>query len=424
MPDSPKDFYLRNNCRLCEAPTKVVMELASTPPANELVTSEFIESGEIQDKFPLPVAVCSGCGHVQLAAVVNPERLFRKYFYTSGVSPVFRDHFKNYAADIVRDFDLKPGDLVVDIGSNDGILLKYFKEHGVRVVGVDPAENIAKLAEEGGVRTIAEFFGKDIACSIKEEFGSAKAIFANNVFAHSDFLDDITAGIAELLSDDGVFVFEVSYLPNVIQGTLFDTIYHEHLSYHHLSPLVSFFERFNLKLFNAHLVSTQGGSVRGFVGKPSRETKYGLTHLIEAEARLGLKTSHNESDGTAPILALNEKINSLRDQLIELLHGFKLEGKMIVGFGAPAKCVTMMHHFGFGSDIIDYIVDDSPIKQNMFIPGKNIEILPVSTLYEKKPDYVIILVWNFAKNIMERNQKFIEQGGKFIVPIPEIAIHG
>lgn len=419
------DFHIRNDCRLCYAPTKVVFELTQTPPANELVTKEFVSSGKIQDTFSLPISVCSKCGHVQLSTVVNPERLFRHYVYTSGISPVFVEHFKNYAKDVIKNFWLKPNDLVVEIGSNDGTLLKNFKDSGMNVVGVDPARNIAKLAEEkNGVRTIAEFFNQEIANSIKEGYGKAKLIIANNVFAHSDVLDGITSGISDLLDEDGVFIFEVSYLPDFLKGGYFDQIYHEHLSYHHLSPLVSFFQKFGLKLFDAHRVDTQGGSIRGFVGKPNKEVSNRLLALINEEEKLGLKTYLNSyDDGILPLVRFSERVDLLKQELKDMLIVLKAEGKKIVGFGAPAKCVTLMHHFGFGPDILDFIVDESPLKHGLFTPGKHVEILPVSALYEQKSDYCVILVWNFANNIIERHKEYLKSGGKFIVPIPEVKIY-
>lgn len=419
------DFNIRKDCRLCYSSTKVVFELTPTPPANELVTKEFVSSGKTQDTFPLPVVVCTECGHVQLSAVVDPERLFRHYLYTSGVSSVFVQHFKDFAADTIKNFDLKPSDLVIEIGSNDGTLLKFFKDSGMNVVGVDPAKNIARLAEEkNGVRTIAEFFDEYISDSIQEGFGKAKVIIANNVFAHSDVLDRMATGISSLLDEDGVFIFEVSYLPDFLNGGYFDQIYHEHLSFHHLSPLVSFFQKFGLKLFDAHRIDTQGGSIRGFVGKFHKQTTERFEKLIEEEEKIGLKTYLNSSnEGIIPLIKFNEKVDALKTELRDVLTALKAEGKKIVGFGAPAKCVTLMHHFGFGQDILDFIVDESPLKYGYFTPGKHVEIFPVSSLYEKKSDYCIILVWNFAKNIMERHSQYLKNGGKFIVPIPEIKIY-
>jgi hypothetical protein len=258
---------------------------------------------------------------------------------------------------------------------------------------------------------------------IRKEYGRAKVIVANNVFAHSDHLDDITLGVGELLSSEGVFAFEVSYLMDVIRGTLFDTIYHEHLSYHHLSPLLTFFQKFGLSLFDFERVDSQGGSIRGYVGYEDQLSDE-LVLQIGREANSGLKTCLNQHfDGVAPLLHLKNRINSLKKDLLKQLSEIKAQGKSIAAFGAPAKCTTLTHHFEFGSDLIDFIVDDSPIKHGFFTPGKQIEILPTEEMYKRKPDYVIIFVWNFAESIIQRHQKFLDMGGKFIVPLPEIMLH-
>ncbi len=418
---------IRKDCRLCYGVTDVALELAPTPPANELVTKEFVDSGQKQDEFPLPISVCRRCGHVQLAAVVDPDRLFRSYVYTSGVSPVFVEHLRLQADEVIRSLGLKPGDLVVEIGSNDGTLLKFFQEKGMRVLGVDPARNITEIANAAGVETLPEFFTSDLAVEILLDRGPAKAILANNVFAHSDHLDNITAGIAKLLHPEGAFVFEVGYFPLVVQRTMFDTIYHEHLSYHHLSPLHEFFAKHALHLHDAKIVESQGGSVRGYVGHKTtnHHNSLELDRLLDEETKHGFRTYLDPRvTGLDPVLRLSRKIDVLKADLTDVLTKLKGAGKSIAGFGAPAKCVTLMHQFGFGSEVLDFIAEDSVHKQSLYVPGKGIPILPTSAIYERRPDYVVILAWNFADSVMQRNARFRDEGGKFVVPIPEVRVHG
>jgi SAM-dependent methyltransferase len=417
---------LRTTCRLCSGPTTLALELTPTPPANELRTRAFVESQvsgfgstqiEPEEVFPLPVHTCDVCGHVQLACVVDPERLFRNYPYRSGASPVFVEHLQKYADDLVERFGVPK--FVVEIGSNDGTMLRMFEDRGSGVLGVEPAD-IASSAPK-----VVDFFTSD---AVRKYLGTPllpskpDLIIANHVFAHADDLEDIAIGVRELLTDDGVFAFEVGYLVDVLQGTYFDTVYHEHLSYHHLGPLVGFFDRLGMCLYDAHRVDTQGGSIRCFVKKGIRSgfvatwETYGLHKLLEYEREIGLTP---ETIGKV-VAEMGACVERVKRDLLSLLRAIKAEGYKIAGYGAPAKCVTLMHHFGFGNDVLDFIVDDSPVKHGLFTPGKHVEILPVSTLYERKPDYVLVLAWNFAESIMAKNRKF---DGSWIVPLPKVVTH-
>ncbi len=418
-------YSVRKSCRLCDGHLCFAMELLSTPLANELATKDFVDSGQDQDVFPLPLVVCMDCGHVQLTTVVDPERLFREYVYTSGVSPVFISHLKHYADDMVDHLKLTSEDLVVEIGSNDGTLLQEFARHGVCVLGVDPARNIAKIAEKRGVPTIADFFTSALARSVRASSGCARLVVANNVFAHSDCLHDIVDGVFDLLTDDGVFVFEVGYFVDVLKGCLFDTIYHEHTDYHHVHPLSSFFRRHGMTLYDVHRVDSQGGSIRGFARKgKDHPTSSRMASLVVEEATMGLRTEGGTATGVGALTEFSSRIGRAGDALMAALRPLKASGKSIAGYGAPAKCVTLMHQFGFGLETLDFIVDDSQIKHGLYVPGKNVPILPVPAMYERRPDYVLILAWNFADSIMGKHASFVESGGKFIVPLPEVVIHG
>ena len=407
----------RDTCRLCGGKDlHTVLELTPTPPANAFVGETGLDSE--QPCFPLDVFFCRGCGHVQLLDVVDPGLLFEDYVYVSGTSPVFVEHFERYADDVTRRFGPEPGSLVVDIGSNDGTLLAAFKSRGLKVLGVDPARDIAARANEAGIETIAGFFTPELAAKILQSHGPAAVVTANNVFAHADDLAGIIQGVQTLLAPSGVFVFEASYLADVVEKTLFDTIYHEHLAYHSVKPLTRFFRENGMRLFAAERVSSHGGSIRGMVeadGGP-HQADGSVEALIGLEEELGLDRAETFSGFAG-------RIGKLGDELKKLTGEIKAEGKSIAGFGAPAKATTLMYHFGLGPEVIDFIVDDSPLKQGLYTPGHHIPVLPTAELYVRRPDYALILAWNFAQPIMDKHSAFREAGGRFIVPLPTLETH-
>ncbi len=409
--------HRRTTCRLCgSADLGLVLKLTPTPPANAFVPAEALD--QPQETFPLDVFFCRACTHVQLLDVVDPRLLFEHYVYVSGTSPSFVAHFERYAADMIAMLGLKPGDLVVDIGSNDGTLLRFFKQAGLRVLGVDPAREIAAAATADGIPTIADFFTPALAATLLAEHGPAALVTANNMFAHADALGEITDGIASLLRPGGAFVFEVSYLVDVYQKTLFDTIYHEHVAYHSVKPLLPFFRRHGLHMTDALRVPSHGGSLRGIARKPDGVPLTPgptLKAAIAEEERLGL-------DKEETLLTFGHQIDRLKFELVNLLRKIKAEGLAIAGFGAPAKATTLMHHFGMDRYLIDFIVDDSPLKQNLYTPGLHVPVVPASALTERKPDYLVILAWNFAGPIMKNNQAFSNAGGHFIVPVPTVEV--
>lgn len=406
----------RSTCRLCDGHDLMrVLSLASTPPANAFVPESALDRP--QDRFPLDVYFCRACGHVQLLDVVDPRVLFEHYVYVSGTSPVFVRHFEEYASAVLARFKPTTDGLVVDIGSNDGILLRFFQKAGLRVLGIDPARNIAEDATRAGIETWADFFSPPLAQRIGAERGPAAIVTANNVFAHSDDLRGIAEGVRDLLAPAGVFVFEVSYLADVIEKTLFDTVYHEHLAYHSVKPLVSFFARLGLELFAAERVVSHGGSLRGFVQKAGGpwQADGSVAALVAAEERSGL-------DRQETIVAFADSIERIKRELTSTLGRLKDEGKRIAGYGAPAKATTLMYHFGLGVDVIDFIVDDSPLKQGLYSPGLHVPVVGPAAIDEKRPDYLLILAWNFAKPIMNKLSNFRASGGRFIVPLPKVEV--
>jgi SAM-dependent methyltransferase len=408
------NYFKRQTCRLCQRTALApVLSLVPTPLANEFLAQS--ELSQPQDEFPLDLHLCSACGHLQLVDVVDPARLFERYVYVSGTSPVFVQHFNDYAETVVARYDLSPGDLAVDIGSNDGVLLRALREHGLQILGVDPARDIAQRACEAGIPTRAEFFTRETSEQIRKEYGKARLVTANNMFAHSDTLDDIARSIANLLTDDGIFVFEVSYLVDVYEQNLFDTIYHEHLAYHAIRPLEMFFADRGLALFDVERISTHGGSVRVFVqlAHGPRARQASVDTAIAYEESLGLFDAGTYAGWLQRIeaqgLALREMLSGLLDQ-----------GLSVAGFGAPAKATTLLHQFKIDHDVLQYIIDDSPWKQGLYTPGQHIPVVGADVMTTRRPDCLLILAWNFADPIIARYQSYLDAGGRFIVPLPEL----
>ena len=393
-----------------------MFSLTPTPPANAFVAG--CQLDQVQPVYPLDLFFCEGCSHLQLLDVVDPAELFRNYVYVSGTSASFVKHFENYAQFSVDRFALSESNLVVDIGSNDGTLLKKFEQKGVNVLGIDPAHAIAEAATKDGIETWPEFFDQKVADRIRKEKGPASLITANNVFAHADDLSGITDSIRSLLTPEGVFMFEVSYLGDVFEKTLFDTIYHEHVAYHSVIPLVNFFSAKGMDFFAAKRIDSHGGSLRGMVqlsGGPHK-VDGSITELVDYEKQLKL-------DKPITWTGYAQKIDALRDELVDLVTGLKNSGKKIAGFGAPAKATTLMYHFDIGPDIIDFIADDSPLKQGLYSPGLHIPVLAGDAIYETQPDYLVLLAWNFAPQIMANHQEYLDGGGHFIVPLPNVRIY-
>lgn len=388
-----KDYTIRDTCRLCGGAIEKVLDLGETCLANEYV----IRQDEPQDKFPLFLSRCRDCDHVQLPVVVNPERLFREYAYQSSTAPSFVKHLHDFA----RDVQPRAGGFVVEIGSNDGTLLAEYKRLGFSVLGVDPAHNMAHVAEtKNKVPTLREFFNKRTLENWYLKGRKADLIVALNVFAHADDLAGITEAVAELLADDGQFVFEVGYLPDVIEKALVGVIYHEHLSYHHLSPLYEFLKKHGLMLTDAQHVSTQGGSIRCFVRRPRPLT-------VPSNSLLAM--IQEETPGALDLPALEEYAADSRRALHCTLAEAKLGNAIVCGYGAPAQLTTTCAALGITRQDIKYIVDDNPLKQGKYTPGTHIPIMPPSALYDGGADVCVIFSDNFADEIMERHSDW--EGG-------------
>lgn len=401
----------RANCRVCgHGNLNKVISLGSMPPANAFLKKEELKAKE--PSFPLEVYFCNNCAFVQLIDIVDPELLFRNYVYVSSTSPVFVEHFKELANNITARFNLQKDSLVVDVGSNDGILLKPFKELGMKVLGIDPAEKIAEMATKNGIETLPVFFDAKVAKEIVKSKGNAKIITATSVFSHVDDLDDFIDGVKELLADDGMFIIEVYYLKELIEKRLFDTIYHEHLSYFTLKTMMALMERLGMEVFDADKTDTHGGSLRVFVQKKNgnRKKTESIKDFLNEEEKAKLYE-------LSTYTKFAEKIERNKQALNKLLKDLKSEGRKIAGYGAPAKGNTLLNYFRIGTDLIDYIVDDSSWKQGLYTPGMHIPVVSSEHLHKNMPDYILILAWNFADSIINKISEF-PISDMFIIPVP------
>jgi SAM-dependent methyltransferase len=407
-----RTHYKPRHCLLCGAADLAL----ALPLARSAVGNDYFPTARPQEDYALSLHLCRGCGNVQIEDVVDPDLLFRNYTYSTTSSLGLVKHFQTYAAEVVAATGAEPGSLVVDVGSNDGSLLKAFRELGFRVLGVDPAVEIARRATAEGVETLPDYFTKALAGRVRESHGRAAVITANNVFAHSDRLPEMADGVRELLRPDGIFTFEVSYLMDIVQKMLFDTVYHEHLCYHSVQSLDAFFARHGLRLIDVRRIPTKGGSLRGTVqlaGGP-RPVSPVVARVIEWEDLTRLHAPETWA-------AYAKRIRAARDAFVGVLDRAKAAGKTIAGYGASPTVTTLINQFDLAGRI-DFLVDDNPTKQNTLSPGQHIPVYPSDAIYSKGADVVAILAWNYAAPIMARHCAFAEQGGRFVIPLPGLLV--
>ncbi len=396
-------------CRMCKGEQLVkILDFGEMPLANAFLKKE--DLGKPEQKYPLRVFFCKECGLSQLIDVVRPEVLFRNYVYFSSGMPVLPQHFKDYAEDIAKNFTAN-NDFVVEIGSNDGLLLNAIKALGKRVLGVDPAINIAKIANERGVPTLADFFCEKTAKQIAKAHGQANAIIGNNVVAHIDDHHDLMRGIKTLLRDDGAFIFEAPYIIDMFENLAFDTIYHEHLSYLSILPLAKLFDKFGMEIFDVKTFPVQGNSLRVYVGNTGKHKISGnVSKFFAKEKEMGL-------DNVDVYFSLAKKIEQMKADVVELLKELKKQGKKIAGYGAPAKGNTLLNYFGIDSGILDYATEELPSKIGSYTPGTRIPIVHISDARKNPPDYFLLLAWNYKDAVLAKEKAFRDAGGKFIIPI-------
>ena len=402
-------------CRFCGAPLQdEFADLGMSPLANSYLTPE--QANAMEPFYPLRVLVCRACFLVQLEAYESAAHIFSDYAYFSSYSTSWLDHARRYVEMVVERFGLGSGSQVVELASNDGYLLQYFREHDVPVLGIEPAANIAKVAIERGIPTKVEFFGRQTATSLAREC-SADLVLGNNVLAHVPDLNDFVSGLPLVLKPAGVITMEFPHLLRLVEDNQFDTIYHEHFSYFSFLTVQRVFAAHGLRCFDVEQLPTHGGSLRIYgchEGASHSETER-ARQLAERERAAGY-------DALDLYRSYAARVRASKHEILEFMIGLKREGKRIAGYGAPAKGNTLLNYCGIGRDFVDFTVDRNPHKQGLFLPGTHIPIRPPAAIDEERPDVVFILPWNLREEIMQQLHHIRDWGGRFLVRAPQIGL--
>jgi hypothetical protein len=387
-----------------------VLSLGKLPLANAFVQPE---AQDIADEpFPLELVFCRSCALVQLDETVSPEKLFSEYPYFSSQSQTFVDHASELVERVVEDYGLDNGDLALEIASNDGYLLQHYRRAGVSVLGVDPARNVALEAERRGVPTIAEFFDVKLAERLHGDGVEAKIIHANNVLAHVPDIRHFVDGVSRVLADDGIWIIETPYVRDLVDKLQFDTIYHEHVFYYSLASLRRLLEASSLKVIDVERLSVHGGSLRVFA------SKYGVS---DPDPRVGELEREEEDRGIESVeyySYFSQRVSDAREEISSFLRDLRGQGARLAGYGAAAKGTMLLNSLSLEAGTIEYVVDTTPYKQGRLIPGVRVPIQPPGRLVEDPPDYVLLLAWNVAREIIDREADYVAQGGRFIIPLP------
>lgn len=400
-------------CKLCNSDKlESIIPLGKLALANQLVKPT--DLGKVEPRFNLEVLLCPDCGLAQLRDLVPPDQMFSDYVYFSSNSTTMLSSVAALAERLIPGL---PKDAhVIEVGSNDGYLLKNYVAKGIRVTGIDPAENIAKVANDRGINTIPAFFGADIAKELAGKGQQADVIHANNVFAHVPDIHGFVTGIATLLKSTGTAVIEAPYWRDLVEKLEFDTIYHEHVYYFAVKPLYKLFQQHGLNIMDIEKLPIHGGTLRMFIQhKGAAQEKPIVQKMIAEEDKLGLSNPETFKNWMA-------NIDQLGQDLSKTLKDLKANGKRIAAYGASAKGTTLLNYFGIGKDLLDFIADKSPAKQGLYAPGTNLPIVPPAKLTEDDVDYALLLAWNFADEIMQEQQNFRDKGGAFILPLPKVKV--
>ncbi len=408
-------YYERKECRLCGCKKfYTALELTPTPWADDYVSSSNLEKKH--DIIPLTVVICEECGHGQLTHVIDATEVYLNYTYETASTLGLGDHFKTSADYIIKKFNPKKNGVAVDIGSNDGILLKYFQDYGMDVLGIDPMPGIAEKATSNGINTWSDFFDKNTVKKIKDKHGHVDIITSNNLVADTDDLDDFISNIASLMNEESIFFFETFYFYLQIKNFVWDFTYHEHYSYFTVKPLINYFKKHGLELIDVSPNLTKGGSMRCCLQKIGG--KYSIDNsvndYIELENKFNLPSKKLFQD-------YSDKIKNHKENFVKLINKLSKEGNKIDGYGASATTTTLVHHYDLGNEL-RYIYDDFKVKQGLYSPGHHIPVLPSNEIYNRKPDYIVIIAWRYYEKIISKHKDYLKSGGKFIVPLPELKI--
>jgi SAM-dependent methyltransferase len=406
------------HCRLCDAElTQVFVDLGMSPIANDYVAPD--KANAMEPFYPLCVYVCTSCWLVQLPAAQSADNIFRDdYAYFSSVSKSWLEHARNYVERVAERFDLGEQHSVVEVASNDGYLLQYFKERNIPVLGIEPCGNVAQAAKDIGIPTLVEFFGQELAAKLVAERKSADLIVGNNVLAHVPDLRDFVSGLKTLLADTGVITMEFPHLARLIELNQFDTIYHEHFSYFSLLSVLNVFSRHGLRIFDVEELPTHGGSLRIYACHMDDESKANsdaVGSLLDREKRQGMNSLDIYRD-------FEKRVHRTKRELLKFLISAREKGKTVVGYGAPAKGNTLLNYCGVRTDLLDYTVDMAPSKQGTLLPGTRIPVHHPDRIAETRPDYILILPWNIKDEIMAGMSAAKDWGGRFLIPIPDVQV--
>ena len=402
-------------CRLCGSKKiSTVLHLTPTPPEDQFVSKEKLHVS--QDVYPLDLALCEACGYLHLPYVLSPEMSYTDYTYMTKVTLGLKNHYQEYADEILAMIKPLNDSLVVDLGSNDGSMLEAFKKRGMKVVGVEPAQAIGKAANDEGIPTIVEFFADSVTEQIIQKHGKARIITANYVYANVDNVVDFTRNVKRLLDNKGMFVIQTGYHPQQMKINMFDYIYHEHFSYFSVKVLKQLLGQCGMNLIHVSLHPAKGGSIRAIA--QHRNKKQDLGESVESFIREEENARVHDAE---TYIRFENEIGKHKKKLLELIGQIKSAGHAIVGYGASHSTTTLLHHFELGK-YLEYIVDDNSTKHGLYSPGYHLPVYPSRKLYKDRPEYVLVLAWQHRDSIIKRNMKYLNEGGKFIVPLPTLKV--